>query len=183
MKKLIYSVFVFSLLLQSCGEQKSETKETTSTEVVQEEVTEEVVMVDGYAYYGILPMDAQGAVSVAEMNALIDSTGAFSGKIKTNLAAVCKKAGCWVTIENSNGEPIRVMFGEHDFFVPIDTPEGKEVIIEGYAKMDTTSIDMQKHFLDDDKEAGETVSQEAYDAITAPLVEVSFIASGILIKP
>ena len=72
MKKLIYSVFIFSMMLQSCGDQKSETNKTSSTEAAPEEAAEEVVMVDGYQYSGIVDMDAQGAVSVADMNALIE---------------------------------------------------------------------------------------------------------------
>lgn len=186
MKKVIYTVFAFALLLQSCGEQKEEeeVKDENKTETTheEEEVVEEKVMVDGYEYYGIKEMDSQGGVSVEEMIATIDSTRAFEGKINTSLFGVCKKAGCWVTIDNPGGEPIRVVFGEHAFFVPVDTKEGREVIIEGVAVMDTTSIEMQKHFLDDAKETGQEVPQSAYDEITEPLVEVSFNATGILIK-
>lgn len=186
MKKVVYTVFAFALLLQSCGEQKeTDVKDENQTETTHEEevVAEEVVMVDGYEYYGIKEMNSQGGVSVEEMKAIIDSTGAFEGKINTTLFGICRKAGCWVTIDNPGGEPIRVVFGEHAFFVPLDTQEGKEVVIEGVAVMDTTSIEMQKHFLDDAKETGQEVPQSAYDEITAPLVEVSFNATGILIKP
>ena len=185
MKKVIYSVFACTLLLKACGEQKeAEVKDENKTETTHEEevVVEEKVMVDGYEYYGIKEMDSQGGVSVEEMIATIDSTGAFEGKINTALFGVCKKAGCWVTIDNPGGEPIRVVFGEHAFFVPVDTKEGREVVIEGVAVMDTTSIEMQKHFLDDAKETGQEVPQSAYDEITEPLVEVSFNATGILIK-
>lgn len=184
MKKVIYSVFAFTLLLQSCGETKEEnTEPATENQAADSTAVVEKVMVDGYEYYGIKEMDAQGGVSVQEMIAIIDSTGAFEGKINTSLYGVCKKAGCWVTIDNPGGEPIRVVFGEHAFFVPVDTKEGREVVIEGKAIMDTTSVDMQKHFLDDAKEAGQEVPQSAYDEITEPLVEVSFNATGILIKP
>ncbi len=189
MKKVIITFLALSTLaVQSCSDAKTEetteNKETANETSNENEVAEEaIVMVDGYHYYGIKEMTSEGAVTVEEMKSIIDSTGSFSGKIATSLNGVCKKAGCWVTIENPNGDPIRVVFGEHDFFVPIDTPEGKEVIIDGMAMIDTTSIEMQKHFLDDAVEAGETVTQEQYDAITEPLVEVSFNASGILIKP
>jgi len=132
--------------------------------------------------YGIKEMDYQGGVSVEEMIATIDSTGAFEGKINTALFGVCKKAGCWVTIDNPGGEPIRVVFGEHAFFVPVDTKEGREVVIEGVAVMDTTSIEMQKHFLDDAKETGKEGQQSAYDETTEPLVEVSFNETEIIIK-
>lgn len=185
MKKIFYSALCLGLLMTSCAEANNEETTTESAgEHTEELVTEEdAVMVDGYAYYGIKEMTPAGAISVAEMKSQIDSTGAFEGKINTTLAGVCKKAGCWVTIENPGGEPIRVVFGEHDFFVPVNTEEGKEVIIEGVAKVDTTSIELQKHFLDDAKEAGKEVSQADYDAITEDKVEISFNATGILIKP
>ena len=184
MKKVIYSVFALAVMLQSCGQAEEKTPETSKEASVEDStVVEEKVIVDGYEYYGIKDMDSQGGVSVEEMIARIDSTGAFEGKINTTLFGICRKAGCWVTIDNPGGEPIRVVFGEHAFFVPVDTQEGKSVIIEGKAVMDTTSIEMQKHFLDDAKEAGQEVPQSAYDEITAPLVEISFDASGILIKP
>lgn len=185
MKKVFIAILAVTTIgIQSCGESKAvENTDNKETSNETDVIDEPIVMVEGYQYYGIKDMNTEGAVSVEEMKSIIDSTGSFSGKITTTLHGVCKKAGCWVTIQNPNGDPIRVVFGEHDFFVPIDTPEGKAVIIEGFAMLDTTSIDMQKHFLDDAVEAGETVSQEQYDAITAPLVEISFNASGILIKP
>ena len=86
-----------------------------------------------------------------------------------------------MTIQDGEDD-IRVMFGEHDFFVPVDTDESLEIVLAGYAQVDTVSIDMQKHFLDDEVEAGESISQDQYDAVTEDLVKVSFVASGILLK-
>ncbi len=189
-------MMVFALVFQSCAESgetnKDEAKPTEehasdasvneehATEDVEEE--EDLVFIDGYEFHGIKELNAQGAVTVAEMQAKIAETGAFEGKISTSLTGVCKKAGCWVTIDNPAGDPIRVVFGEHAFFVPTNTEVGREVILEGVAKIDTTTIALQKHFLDDAAEAGEEVSQEQYDAITEDLVSVSFDATGILIK-
>ena len=67
--------------------------------------------------------------------------------------------------------------------IPTDTPSGYEVIMNGVGQVDTTSIELQKHFLDDAKEAGEAVSQADYDAITEDLIEVSFDCDGLLIPP
>ena len=188
MKKLFYIAIAFGVTFASCAETTEETETTTeaeetteTTEVATEE--EEVVMVDGYAYYGIEEMNAEGAVTVEEMNAIVDSTGTFEGKVTAQLAGVCQKAGCWVTLENPGKEEIRVFFGEHDFFVPIDTEIGKDVILQGKTEIDTFSVEFQKHLLDDEVEAGNEVPQEAYDAITEDKIETSFIATGILITP
>jgi len=191
-------MMAFALMFQSCAE-SGETKKDEATpteehadetsnhdahadEHAEEQVEEELVFIDGYEYHGIKELKADGAVTVAEMQAQIAATGAFEGKIATSLTGVCKKAGCWVTVDNPAGDPIRVVFGEHAFFVPTNTEVGREVVLEGIAKIDTTTIELQKHFLDDAAEAGEEVSQEEYDAITEDLVSVSFDATGILIK-
>lgn len=177
----------FGLFFTSCGET---TEETTAEENTEHEATEqegsneeEIVMVDGYQYYGIEEMTADGAISIEEMNATVDSLGAFEGKVKAQLAGVCQKAGCWVTLVNPDGEDIRVFFGDHDFVVPIDTELGKEVILQGKTDIDTFTVEFQKHLLDDEAASGNEVPQSAYDAITEDKIETSFIATGILIKP
>lgn len=188
MKKLFYIAIAFGVMFTACGETTEETDTTEADDAGQpaEQTTaeeEEVVLIDGYAYYGIEEMNAEGAVTIEEMNAIVDSTGEFEGKVKAQLAGVCQKAGCWVTLENPGKDEIRVFFGEHDFFVPIDTEIDKEVILQGKTEVDTFTVEFQKHLLDDEVEAGNEVPQEAYDAITEDKIETSFIATGILIKP
>lgn len=186
MKKALFPLALAAILFTSCGESTSETTNNESTTNQQVDTTEnstEVVMVDGYAYYGIKEMNADGAISLQEMNAIVDSTGFFEGKVKAQLAGVCQKAGCWVTLVNPDGEDIRVFFGEHDFLVPIDTEIGKEVILEGKTEVDTFTVEFQKHLLDDEVAAGNEVPQSAYDEITEDQINTSFIATGILIKP
>ncbi|CAG5087539.1 DUF4920 domain-containing protein [Parvicella tangerina] len=189
MKKLIYITAAVGFAFTACSEQAPETETSnephTKQEVADNETTDtpEVVMVDGYAYYGIEEMTPEGAVSVEEMNAIVDSTGGFEGKVKAQLGGVCQKAGCWVTIVNpGEEEEIRVFFGEHDFVVPIDTELGKEVILQGKTDIDTFTVEFQKHLLDDEAASGNEVPQSAYDAITEDKIETSFIATAILIK-
>lgn len=187
MKKIIFPIAVASLLMVSCGEANDDTVKDDSTTAHEQSEgdnsVEEKIMIDGYAYYGIKEMNSEGAVSIEEMNAMVDSLGMFEGKVKAQLAGVCQKAGCWVTLVNPDGDDIRVFFGEHDFLVPIDTEIGKEVILEGKTDVDTFTVEFQKHLLDDEAASGNEVPQEAYDAITEDKVETSFIATGILIKP
>jgi hypothetical protein len=174
MKKiLVYSLLVGSVSLTACG---NSTTENPSKE-------QEVLITDTYDYYGMpdLPqMDDKGAISVEEMFNTFEQSGTFKGKINATLSAVCLTAGCWATIENTQGEPVRVFFGDHDFFIPTDTPIGAEVFLEGELVQEVTPVDFQKHLLED--ELGDAVTQEQLDAITEDIVEFNFIASGILIK-
>jgi hypothetical protein len=188
MKKVFFIALAFGMFFTSCSEatEETNTEENTEAQPAEEEtveVEEEVVIVDGYAYYGIEEMNAEGAISIEEMNAIVDSTGAFEGKVVAQLAGVCQKAGCWVTLENPGKDPVRVFFGDHDFFVPINTQIGKDVILQGKTDIDTFTVAFQKHLLDDEVAAGNEVPQEAYDAITEDKIETSFIATGILIQP
>lgn len=182
-------IVAFGVTLTSCGENTdaADDSKDTSTEANHSEEenveTEAVVMVDGYAYYGIEEMNSEGAISIEEMNAIVDSTGTFEGKVKAQLAGVCQKAGCWVTLVNPGKDDIRVFFGEHDFLVPIDTEIGKEVILQGKTDVDTFTVEFQKHLLDDEAASGNEVPQSAYDEITEDKIEMSFIATGILITP
>jgi len=112
----------------------------------------------------------------------IYSNGSFEGNVSATLDGVCKKKGCWVTMVNKSGESVRVRFKDHAFGVPTDTPEGTAVVLRGVGIMDTTTIDLQKHYLDDAKEAGQEISQEQYDEITEDLIKISFISDGILVK-
>jgi len=191
--KIVYLTLIATALLTSCGggEDKAdntegEKKGTEKKEEVAQEtekVEEETpVMVGEYTYYGIEEINTEDVTTLADMHGSVDSTGSFSGKITGNLAAVCKKAGCWVTLENGENDPLRVYFGNHDFFVPTDTEIGKEVILQGTTRLDTITVDFQKHLLDDEVEAGGEVPQEMYDAITEDKIETTFIANAILIK-
>ncbi len=192
MKKTVFTFMIGgAFLASSCSsETKNENQEQHSQseqhdEAHSDEHKEEVKAnfpVDGYEFYGTTEVKPSEAITVEEMVVKVSTDGAFEGNVAAVLDGVCKKQGCWVTMTNKNGESVRVRFKDHSFGVPTDTPEGTEVILRGVATMDTTSMDLQKHYLDDAKEAGQEVSQEQYDAITEDLIEISFISDGILVK-
>jgi len=70
-----------------------------------------------------------------------------------------------------------VRFKDYGFFVPKEGVEGKEAIMHGYAKMDTISVDMLRHYAED---AGD--SEEEIMKITEPSYTLEFIADGVLIE-
>lgn len=172
-----------SIIILSCN---NSAKEPNKDNKVEKEAAKEEVKVDfpveGYAFYGLAEVKPKEAVTVEEMVSIIGKSGTFEGHVNATLDGVCKKMGCWVTMVNKSGESIRVRFKDHAFGVPTETPVGTSVILRGVGKVDTVSVDMQKHYLDDAKEAGDDVSQEAYDAITEDLIDFSFISDGILVQ-
>jgi hypothetical protein len=190
MKKVIYSLsIVLVATFTSCGEVKEETKEEPAEkiiaieEIIDEDVLEEgVIMINGLQFFGNNEFEMTEWSSVDEMYAAVMETGTFEGLVKAEISEVCKKAGCWITVLKDDGSTVRVIFRDH-FGIPTDTPAGYEVIMNGVGQVDTTSIELQKHFLDDAKEAGEEVSQADYDAITEDLIEVSFDCDGLLVPP
>jgi hypothetical protein len=200
MKKVIYSLSIALVAtFTSCGEAKSkeslkdikeelelakEELELVKEEVIDEDVLEEgVIMVNGLQFFGNNEFELNSSgVSVDEMYAAVMETGTFEGLVKAEISEVCKKAGCWITVLKEDGSTVRVIFRDH-FGIPTDTPAGYEVLMNGVGQVDTTSIELQKHFLDDAKEAGEEVSQADYDAITEDLIEVSFDCDGLLVPP
>lgn len=185
MKKIIFPLalgVVFSL--NSCGEKAEEHAEEVSTEnheeIVEEEIGPEEVIINGMHFYGLQQFDmGQEMFSADSMYAEVMATGEFAGLVKAEIEEVCQKAGCWVKLKRSNGENTMVFFKDH-FGIPTTTVPGTEALMFGVAKVDTLSVDFQKHLLDDAKENGEEVSDEEYAAITEDKIEVSFEVDGVL---
>lgn len=194
-KYILGIVLAGAASLYSCGGSEGHDEATTDADttavvdtVVTEEVEEEAALAfDGvekgdYTLYGHSEIEAAGdEPSVDAMLASIEETGGFEGKIAVTINEVCQKAGCWITFDNGDNEPIRVFFRDH-FTIPTETASGTEAILYGQAVQDTLTIDFQKHLLDDAAENGQEVSQEEYDAITEDKIETTFDCESILVK-
>jgi hypothetical protein len=70
---------------------------------------------------------------------------------------------------------MRIKFKDYGFFVPMDI-SGKNVIFEGLAFKDTTSVEDLKHYAMD---GGQT--EEEITAITEPEINTSFLADGVIV--
>ncbi len=81
-----------------------------------------------------------------------------------------------MTLEKGDGTTMRVTFTDYGFFVPKDI-DGKTVIIQGRAKINTTSVDELRHYAEDAKK-----SKEEIEKITQPKVEMVFEADGVIVK-
>lgn len=126
------------------------------------------------AVYGDSVMDN----NVIELAAL---TTAMKGEVKKDLKIrgkveeVCKKKGCWMMMNLGNGEEMRVTFKDYKFFVPQDLV-GKEVVLDGYAYLDTTSVKQLQHYA---KDGGKSDAEIA--AIVSPKSEIAFEAKGVAV--
>jgi len=135
---------------------------------------------DSSYFIGLEDFELTTASNVDGMLSSFNAQGQYKGQVSGKLHAVCQKAGCWITMQSSNEEEMRIFFKDH-FTIPIETPIGTDVVINGIAKADTFTVDFQKHLLDDSREAGNEVSEEEYNAITEDKIEISFEATGIII--
>lgn len=93
-------------------------------------------------------------------------------KIRGTVKDVCQMKGCWMTLENGNGIPVRVRFKDYAFFVPKDI-HGQEVVVKGVAVKKELSEKMARHYA---KDAG-----VKYDS-TASHLEVFVMADGVLVE-
>ena len=130
-----------------------------------------------YKHYGPAAVDTTQAVSLDEMLAIYtaDPHKEFF-TFSAPLVGVCQSAGCWVNVQPSNGDIIRVRFKDH-FLIPPTTALNSIAYFRGHVYYDTLSVELQKHFLEDAK-----ASPSEIDQITAPKIELNFEADGVLVK-
>jgi hypothetical protein len=140
------------------------------------EPKEQVAQVDLNDYFGDT-INADGAMPVTEFLNKIKDVDSIEIKLEAKITEVCQKKGCWMDLDLENGETMTVRFKDYGFFVPKDA-DGRIAIIEGWAKKDTTSVELLRHYAED---AGKT--KEEIEAITEPEIGYSFEAKGVIIKP
>lgn len=129
---------------------------------------------EGYLIYGeeitakpIYKMESFKDLSLGDE----PQTLALEGKIK----AVCKKKGCWMKMDNPNGDDLFVSF-DYVFLVPKNA-DGRRAVISGVLSNDTTSVEYLKEIA---KDAGK--SQAEIDKIKEPKISKTFLAKGVSIN-
>ena len=167
-----------SLMLLATG--CAESNDTAIVVDTDEEVAD--AMDSEYEFYGDR-LDTDETIVALTPAALTGDVGAYNDtvvRVEGTVAQVCKMAGCWLTMENPTGQPIRVQVPRDSsgyvFTFPTDLGIA-EVIVEGTVRADTTSVETLRHFAED-----EGRSQEEIDAITAPQPTVVLTARGALVK-
>mgnify|MGYP000128964879 CR=1 FL=1 len=120
---------------------------------------------------------AANAVAYDEVMTKMSTVDSLPMKVTGKVKEVCQKKGCWITlVSDQPGYPeMRVTFKDYAFFMPKDL-SGKQVVLDGYAYVQTTPVDVLRHYAEDAKKSAEEIA-----AITEPKREISFEAAGVLI--
>ena len=170
MKKIVY-VLALAAAIVSCKNSEEKTDEVT-----EEVVVEEVQNDPKYLSFGekISDADVISKSQMFEKYETMELGDTIDVKFTSKVNSVCQSKGCWMRLEVGDKESF-VKFKDYGFFMPKDIA-GQEVIVEGKAFVEETSVEDLQHFA---KDAGK--SQEEIDAITEPQLTYAFISSGVLI--
>lgn len=124
------------------------------------------------------PVSETGVITYDALLAKMTNNESMPTKVTGKVKEVCQVKGCWMTIVSDQpGQPeMRVTFKDYAFFMPKDIA-GKTVVVDGIAVMELISVADQQHYASD---AGK--SKEEIEKITEPSRELTFEASGVLIK-
>jgi len=133
---------------------------------------------DNQTYFGE-EFKADGAITYDELYSRLDDQESVENvKVKATVTAVCQAKGCWMNLTNKIGstkEQMFVKFKDYGFFMPKDIA-GQEVIVDGRAYKEVTSVDELRHYAED-----EGLAEAEILAITEPKEELKFMANGVIL--
>ena len=116
------------------------------------------------------------AISMAQLSAQMEGKTALEATVTGKVDIVCQAEGCWMKIAKGNGSDMMVRMKDHKFFLPKNIA-GKTAVFAGKATLKTTTVEMLKHYAED-----EGKSKEYIENIKEPKTELAFEATGVLIK-
>lgn len=158
MKKLFSSLIALALFASCTNSQKSEVIEN----------------VKGTAVFGDSIKNDQ-VIEIASLEQEMANQEKKDVKVKGMVKEVCQSKGCWMLLDLGDGKDIRVTFKDYKLFMPKDLA-GKEVVLDGFAYTDTTTIETLKHYAED---AGK--SKAEIEAITSPKIQLAYEAKGVVV--
>lgn len=160
LKNVIGFLFVAALFVACGGDKSAPTAVNEAT---------------GEQFFGE-KISADGAISLAALNKELSQSDTVKTKLVGKVESVCKKKGCWMNIvsDEAGAEPIFVKFKDYGFFMPLDC-EGQKVVMDGIAYKEVTPVDELRHYAEDEGKSAEEIA-----AITEPVEELKFMASGVI---
>lgn len=132
---------------------------------------EPIAVVDGHPVYGA-QMPAGDATAIGQVLGQVDKYAGTPQKFSGRVTKVCQKKGCWMVLADGE-QSARVMFGEDDFFIPIDT--SGDAVVYGTLTAKTMSESMAKHLA---KDEGKNP-----DDIKGDVQEVQITATSVMLVP
>ena len=126
--------------------------------------------------FGDQNITEEGKISGLELLNTLALNDSAQVKVEVKINSICQKKGCWMYVDLGDTTEMLVRFKDYEFFVPMDATD-KIAMIEGMAKVDTLSVEWQKHLKED-----ANASQEEIDAISEPKIMYSIAeATGVII--
>ena len=115
---------------------------------------------------------------ISSVIAKLNKQDTVKTQLKAKVESVCQVKGCWMNLVPTVGtaeESIFVKFKDYGFFMPLDLT-GSNVIVDGIAYREVTSVDELRHYAEDEGKSAEEIA-----AITEPEEELKFLADGVII--
>jgi len=134
-------------------------------------LSEPLEVTDSYEVYCAKFEPAGEPVALAEIIANDDAYADKEVVVKTRVAKVCQKKGCFFIAQDGD-KSARVSFKDYGFFVPTDTG-GKTVTLVGTFSKKVITEAQAKHFAED---AGEDPSK-----VTGDRTEYAIVATSVVV--
>ena len=126
--------------------------------------------------------DLAAKVSRLSVEKAYANPGEAAGKtveVQGVIVRSCKKEGCWMEMaDEEGGQSVRVTFGDHAFFIPLNSA-GLKVRAQGVFKTTVLSKEKVDHMIKDDgakfenRNADGTVTELSFDATGVELTKGS----------
>ncbi|MFD2147542.1 DUF4920 domain-containing protein [Mucilaginibacter antarcticus] len=120
-------------------------------------------------------ISADNAINTAALKLALATDSVFTGKVTGKVVEVCTAKGCFMKLEQADGKTVMVQFKDYAYFMP-KSIVGKNVVVEGKAKVKETSVERLQHFA---KDAGK--SEAEIGMIKAPQKDIGIMADGVLV--
>src|SRR5258708_34767508 len=99
-------------------------------------------------HYG-MKVDEKKAITVQELNKDMSNKTELNATVTGKVSSVCQAEGCWMKVDNGDGTTMMVRMKDHKFFLPKDIG-GKTAVFTGKATIKTTTVEMLKHYAEDE---------------------------------
>lgn len=130
------------------------------------------------AYFGEKISDVE-AIKFEDLLLKMTEMDTVEATVIGKVESVCQAKGCWMNIVSTdidNPGEMFVKFKDYGFFMPLDI-SGKQVVMRGKAYKEETTVDELRHYAEDEGKSEEEIAE-----IIEPIVELKFMADGVILK-
>ncbi len=162
---LVFSVAAFAQEMNSKGEPVHRSTQNAPVDLKKgETITRGDALADGVKRVKV-------EKALAKPADFAETTVEVSGVIVRS----CKKEGCWMEMaDKDGGKSVRVTFGDHAFFIPLNSA-GMKVRAQGTFKTNVLSKEHVDHLINDDGAKFDTRNPDG------TVTEISFDATGVIL--